>query len=302
MSAAPTITITVPGSTSNCGAGFDTLGMAVNLTNRVTVTHLAGSAEIKPARASDGRAQAMVTAAAELFFKTTKKPAFGFQYQIDGAVPATRGLGSSVTVRAGVVAALDSLADSGLTRPQLVAIVTELEGHPDNAAASILGGFCVARSDPKTGAYIDTVRIEVPDDLVFVTASPLLEVSTHASRGILPAKLPYFDAVRSINSAAYLVAAMATRDYDRLRHAVSDFMHEPYRLLGIPGAAEAIAAGIQGGALTGWLSGSGSSVMCVCRREQGELVQAAMRGVFAAQNQACEAMILSADNQGLRLG
>lgn len=302
MSTPSSVTITVPGSTSNCGAGFDTLGMAVNLANRVTVSRAESGTEIKAARQSDGRAQDMVSTAAALFFKNTGKSAFGFNYRIEGEVPATRGLGSSVTVRAGIIAALDSLSGSGLTKSRMVALVTELEGHPDNAAAGVLGGFCVARSDPDTGAYIDTVRIEVPDELVFVTASPLLEVSTHASRGTLPAKLPYFDAVRSINSATYFVAAMMAGDYDRLRQAVSDYMHQPYRLPGIPGAEEAIVSGIKAGALTGWLSGSGSSVMCVARRAQAEVVLAAMRGVFTTAGQDCEAMILQADNQGLRLG
>lgn len=302
MSTPASVTITVPGSTSNCGAGFDTLGMAVNLANRVTVTRSDSGSGIEPARQSDGRAQEMVSAAAALFFKSTGKSAFGFSYRIEGEVPATRGLGSSVTVRAGIIAALDSLGGSGLTKSRMVALVTELEGHPDNAAAGVLGGFCVARSDPDTGAYIDTVRIEVPDALAFVTASPLLEVSTHASRGTLPGKLPYFDAVRSINSATYFVAAMMSGDYERFRHAVSDYMHQPYRLPGIPGATEAIAAGVKAGALTGWLSGSGSSVMCVVRREQAEVVLAAMRGVFTTAAQACEAQILHADNRGLRLG
>lgn len=301
MSVPDTVTVIVPGSTSNCGAGFDTLGMAVNLSNRVQVTRSKQGTAAHPERDSDGRAQAMVEEAAALFYKTTGADSFGFTYQIDGDVPPSRGLGSSVTVRAGIVAALDALAQTKLARSQITAIVTELEGHPDNAAASILGGFCIARSDPDTGAYIDTVRIEMPKEIVFVTASPLVEVSTETSRGTLPDKLPYFDAVRSINSAAYLVAAVATGDFDRLSHAVGDYMHEPYRLPGIPGAAEAIAEGVRAGAYTGWLSGSGSSVMCVCRHDVGEAVMSAMRSVFSAKNQDCEATILGADNHGMRL-
>lgn len=300
MSQIETVTIRVPGSTSNCGAGFDTLGMAVNVNNTVKVSRVSKGGDPQPQGESDARAQKMVTAAALLYFKTTGFPAFGFTYQIDGEVPPARGLGSSVTVRAGIIAALDALADTKLSRAQIVAMVTELEGHPDNAAASVLGGFCVARSDPHSGAYVDTVRIEVPEDLVFVVASPLSEVSTESSRGTLPETLPYFDAVRSINSATYLVAAMATGDYDRLRHAVSDFMHEPYRLPGIAGAAEAIAAGVKAGALTGWLSGSGSSVICVCRRETGETVLTAMRGALTDLGLEGAAMILQADNTGLR--
>jgi len=300
MSQRDTVTIRVPGSTSNCGAGFDTLGMAVNVSNAVTVSRLADSAEPQAMRDSDARAQEMVTAAATLFFKTTRQTVFGFTYEINGEVPTARGLGSSVTVRAGIIAALDILADTKLTRPQIVAMVSELEGHPDNAASSVLGGFCVARSDPQTGAYIDTIRFEVPEELVFVVASPLIEISTEGSRGTLPKTLPYFDAVRSINSATYLVAAMATGDYDRLKDAVSDFMHEPYRLPGIAGASDALASGVKAGALTGWLSGSGSSVMCVCRREVGAAVLSAMCSALTDQGLECDASILQADNTGLR--
>jgi len=278
--------------------------MAVSVANRVAVSRLATPATelVQPERKSDARAQGMVTEAAKCFFLASKQAAFPFGYRIEGEVPPSRGLGSSVTVRAGIVAALNHLSGAGLSRDELVRLVSELEGHPDNAAAGILGGFCVARSDPQTGGYVDTIRVAVPESLVFVTAAPLLEVSTHASRGVLPQTLPYFDAVRSINSAGYLIAAMLTGDYARLRGAVSDFMHEPYRLPGIPGAAETIAAGEQAGALTGWLSGSGSSVMCAAYREDGPRVLAAMRESFQKLGQSCEAVILHADNEGLRIG
>jgi len=309
------VTVTVPGSTSNFGAGFDTLGMAVSVANRITVSRVEGETvafgigEAAPVggifahaeRESDARAQRMVAAAAARFFEMSGRAVFPFRYRIEGEVPRSRGLGSSVTVRAGVVAALNHLSGAGLSRDDLVRLVSELEGHPDNAAAGILGGFCVARSDPQTGRYVDTIRAAIPQTLVFVTAAPLLEVSTHASRGVLPSTLPYFDAVCSINSAGYLIAAVLTGDYARLRGTVSDFMHEPYRLPGIPGAAETIAAGVEAGALTGWLSGSGSSVMCAAFREDGPRVLAAMRESFAASGQRCEAVILHADNEGLRV-
>lgn len=295
-----TATVSVPGSTSNCGAGFDTLGLAVNLHNRVTVTRNSDG-QATPARTEDGRAQQMVENAAAIFFRQTGAEPFGFGYRIEGEVPPARGLGSSVTVRAGIIAALDAMAGTGLSRDQIVALVTELEAHPDNAAASVLGGFCVARANPQTGAYIDSVRLAVPSDLAFVTASPLVEISTKESRGKLPAHLPYFDAVRSINSATYLVAAMATGEFDRLRHAVSDFMHEPYRLPHIPGAAEAIAAGVKAGAYCGWLSGSGSSVMCVCQRLIAVEINAAICQRLTELGLPCEANILAADNEGLRI-
>lgn len=294
------VTVTVPGSTSNCGAGFDTLGLALALYNRVTLTRASGTAAV-PEGPADGRAQAMVAETAAKYFRTAGLAPAGFQYRIAAEVPVARGLGSSVTVIAGVLAGLDALHGTGWSRHQLVAVATELEGHPDNASAGILGGFCVSRCDPATGGYLGTVRIEVPADLRFVVASPAAELLTKESRGVLPAQLPYFDAVRSINSAAYFTAALATGDYEKLRHAAGDFMHEPYRLPKIPGARAALAAGVAAGAYTGWLSGSGSSVLCLSTAASAAPVGAAMQAAFLAESSAAAVQILAADNAGLRL-
>ena len=97
-----TITVRVPGSTSNCGAGFDTLGLALSLHNYVTLTRLT-TAEIEAERPADARALAMVTETAALFYRTAALPPAGFRYRIEGEVPSARGLGSSVTVIAGVL-------------------------------------------------------------------------------------------------------------------------------------------------------------------------------------------------------
>jgi len=294
------VTVRVPGSTSNCGAGFDTLGLALSVHNRVTVTRTPGSVP-QPERPADARAAEMVAETTAAFLAAAGLAPEGFSFRIEGDVPPARGLGSSVTVIAGVLAGLNVLRGAGLPRERLVALATALEGHPDNASAGILGGFCVSRCDPRSGAYVDTIRVVIPPELVFVVVSPESEMLTKAARGVLPAMLPYFDSVRSINSASYLVAAFATGDFDRLRHAVGDFMHEPYRLPSIPGARAAIDAGCAAGALTGWLSGSGSSVLCVCRRAEVEAVSAAMTAAFRQAGLASVARALTADNEGLRV-
>jgi homoserine kinase len=292
------VTVRVPGSTSNCGAGFDTLGLALDIHNRVSVRLVPGG-KARPERARDGRAQELAEAAASAFFRTARLEPCGFRYRIDGNVPSARGLGSSVTVIAGIAAGLNALLGAGLTRRRLVGVATEVEGHPDNASAGILGGFCVSRCDPVTGAYLETIRFAVPARLAFVVASPGLELLTKESRGALPRKLPYFDAVRSVNSAAFFTAAFAAGDFSLLRHAAGDFMHEPYRLPAIPGAAASIAAGVSAGAHTGWLSGSGSSVLCVCERADSRRVRAAMVRAFSGAGVASVGRILAADNRGL---
>ena len=300
-SAADSVVVRVPASTSNCGAGFDTLGLALGLYNRVTVTRAGGAAPV-PERPTDGRAQGMVVEAAAAFAKVAGWPVAGFRYRIDGDVPPARGLGSSVTVVAGVLAGLDALHGTSLGRRRLVSLVSAIEGHPDNAGASILGGFCVSRSDPATGAYVDSQRFEVPVEIAFGVGSPPFESVTKESRGALPATLPFFDAVKSINSAAYVVAAFASGNFASLKHSAGDLIHEPYRLPRIPGAGDAISEGVSAGAWTGWLSGSGSSVLCVCERPRAEAVSRAMAAAFAGHSMTSEARILAADNEGLRVG
>lgn len=294
------VTVRVPGSTSNCGAGFDTLGMAVNLYNDVTVrrTKQPGA---RPATAAAAAGTAMAAEAAAEFFRRTGVAPFGFVFRIAGDVPMSRGLGSSVTLRAGIVAALNELSGARLDKSALAAIVTALEGHPDNATPAVLGGFCVGRCDPATGELAGVVRQPLGRELVFVVASPAQQLETKKSRGILPKRLPYFDAVRSINSASYVVAAFLTGEYDRLRHAVADFMHEPYRLPRIPGARAAISAGVEAGALTGWLSGSGSSVMCVARPARAREVGRAMVAAFGTAQVKARVYLLRADNHGLKV-
>lgn len=299
MSAGPEqVRVRVPGSTSNCGAGFDTLGLAVRLYNTVTLRRDRGAVPVAE-RAEDARGSAMVAAAARAFFAAAKIPSGGFSYRIDGDVPPARGLGSSVTVIAGVLAGLNALRGEPLARADLVRIATALEGHPDNASAGILGGFCVSRCDPATNAYRDTIRFFVPEGLQFVVCSPATELLTKESRGALPESLPYFDAVRSINSAAYVVAAFASGNFAALRDGGGDFMHEPYRLPKIKGGAESIAAGVAAGAYTGWLSGSGSSVLCVADRASAPAVGEAMVQAFATVAVQSQVRALAADNSGL---
>lgn len=301
-------TARLPGTSANCGAGFDCLALALAVFNRVTVTRLTTSAiqsdshasgwSAVPERDSDAPALDMVLAAARAFGDAARVSGFAFSFRIEGEVPPARGVGSSVTVIGGTAAALNALAASPLSRHQLIAIAARIEGHADNAAAAFLGGFCIARCDPTSNAYIDAIRIPVPETLRCILASPELQLLTKESRGCLPELIPHRLAASCIGSCAYVVAAFATGDYSRLRGAVCDFMHEPHRLPSIPGGGDAIAAGVAAGAYAGWLSGSGSSVMCVCDAAVADAVAASMGAAFSARGVVCDVRSLVADNDG----
>ena len=147
------VTIRVPGSTSNCGAGFDSLGMALSIYNNVTLSR-GDWRGARPAAASDSHGVDMADEAAQLFFVRAGVEEIGYTLAIRGEVPMSRGLGSSVTLRAGVVAALNELTGARLTKDDLCSLVTQLEGHPDNATPAVIGGFCVARCDAHTGELL----------------------------------------------------------------------------------------------------------------------------------------------------
>jgi len=291
----------IPGSTSNCGSGFDTLGLALSLSNTITVER----ADAPPTLSEDkdlARSSEMARLTVQRFFDQSGVEPFTVRIGIEGEVPQARGLGSSVTLRAGILATLSELTGADWSKDDLVKLVTELEGHPDNASASILGGFTVSRFGAEPGDWVKTVRIEIPDTLRFIVVSPEFEVFTSNSRGLLPEELPFGKAVASINNVSCMVAALATGDYKALRGAGEDFIHEPYRLEGIPGASAAIAAGVASGGYTGWLSGSGSSVLCISASKRAEEVAEAMQAAFKAVGLDSVARNLCADNDGLRIG
>lgn len=290
----PSATIRVPGTTANLGPGFDTLGIAVKLYNRVCVTP-AGKpgVRITSVIADDARAGAeqMLGEAAALFFKRTRTAKFGFDISLTGDVPIARGLGSSVTARLGAVAALNELAGTKLDRQGLLELVTELEGHPDNAAPAIFGGFTAA------GMVADSVRLlrcPVPSKLKFVTLIPRFEVSTAKARKLVPMSFSKADTVHNLNRSSLISAAFALGDYEALRGCFDDRVHQPYREQLIPQLSAVIRAGEKAGAIGGWLSGSGSTIMCLTL-EKPEAVASAMR----RQLKDSDVHILTADNGGV---
>lgn len=290
------VCVRVPGSTSNLGPGFDTLGIALRVYNKVRVTVAEGKGpDIVSPIPDDARpgATKLIAEASRLFFRKARAKAFGFDVYLSGDVPIARGLGSSVTVRLGVMAALNELSGAALSRQQLFELVTELEGHPDNAAPATFGAFTASTM---IGREARCVRLKVPPAFRFVTLIPNFEIETAAARKLVPDTFSKADTVHNISRVSLITAAFARGDAEALRGAFSDKVHQPYREKLIPQLSKVIRAGERAGAVGGWLSGSGSTIMCLTTRNADAVAKA-----MARQLPGSETRILAADSTGFRI-
>jgi homoserine kinase len=289
------VTVRVPGTTANLGPGFDTLGVALQIYNDVRLTPNAmGVMRWMSAIDDTGRlgAGSMINEAADLFFRHCGTVPFGCDVSVEGGVPAARGLGSSVTVRLGVVVGLSALAGARFTRQQFLDLVTMLEGHPDNAAPATFGGFTVAG---RVGESVRCLTFPVPTRARFVALIPRFEVKTSEARTLVPDSLSRVDTVHNLNRAALVTAAFASGRLDALRGLFEDRIHQPYRRKLIPQLDDVIRGGESAGAIGGWLSGSGSTIVCLTERNP-EAVGRAMQQAMPNS----DLRILLADPSGVR--
>jgi homoserine kinase len=274
------ITVRVPATTSNLGPGFDCLGVALQLYNFVTV-----------ARASELQAGAMAQQAARSFFRAARCQPFAFSCAVEGQVPRSRGLGSSVTVRLGVLHGLNALLDHPLKRAQIFGLCAELEGHPDNAGPAEFGGFVVTGHNRHQKFPIDP-------RLRFVLLIPNFEIKTAEARRVLPNDVNRLRAVESCGNACVITAAFASGNYQNLHRALTDHLHQPFRAKFVPFLDRVITAAEKAGALGGFLSGSGSTVACVTLHSAEEVAEAMLK---ASGLTDAETRITAADNDGVRI-
>ena len=274
------VLVRVPASTTNFGPGFDCFGAALNLANQIEVSQSEPKEPVP----------ALCEAAGRSFFQSSSIKPFPFTARISGDVPVARGLGSSVTLRLGLVLGLNRLTGEPLNREQILGLVAELEGHPDNAAAALAGGFTIV-VEPGTRH----LRFPIADRLRFVLFVPDFEVRTDAARQVLPKTYPRRDVVANLGRVGIIAAAMATQQYELLSDILDDHLHQPYRLPLVPLLLDVIKAGRTAGALGGFLSGSGSTIICVTERDADRVASAMSTAAKSATGQT---FVLTADNQG----
>jgi homoserine kinase len=243
------IRIEVPASSANLGAGYDVLAAALGLHLTVEVEETGRFRLATDMHLRRDRENLIVRAFERVL------PADRYEFRVSSTIPLSGGMGSSA---AGVVAGLLA-ADHIVGGVEVLTLATGIEGHPDNVAASLLGGLVICE-----GA--DVRRLEMPAELEAVLVIPNRPVRTSLAREAVPAAVPITDAVHNMALVAKLIAGLTTADFELIAAGLGDRLHQPYRAHLYPRSTEIVAQAAAHGALGATISGAGPTVLIWCRR------------------------------------
>jgi homoserine kinase len=246
--------VRVPASSANLGPGYDVLAAAVSLFLELEVEE-AGEFSLDPGGldVSTGRDNLVVRAFESLH------SADGIAFRLRSEVPLARGLGSSAAAIVAGLFAADHLFELALSKEEMLTRATELEGHPDNVAAAIYGGFVIC--GPGEGDAPSAARFDPPGGLEGIAVIPAEEVSTERARGAIPAEVPLADAVANVSAASRLVLGLQRADLDLVAAGLADSIHQPRRRELYPRSMELVDGATELGALGATISGAGPTVL-----------------------------------------
>jgi homoserine kinase len=270
-------TLRIPGSVANLGPGFDTLAVAVQLYLELEVTPLGGANDLVFDFLDckvDGenyieRAFRLLAGQADSF------PSL--RVAVRSEIPMKGGLGSSAAATVAGLRLYEAVTQP-LSPQDLLNAACALEGHPDNVAASLLGGLTISCQLPDRSAF--AVSLDWPESLVLLVLTPDYALSTASSRRVLPAVIPREDAVFNLQRVALLLQALQTGRFALLREALNDRLHQPFRQALVPGLQDAL--GLEHPDLLGvCLSGAGPSIVAFAQNNLDE-VRNVLGCVFAS--------------------
>jgi homoserine kinase len=246
--------VRVPASSANLGPGYDVMAAAVSLWLELEVQE-AGEFSFDPggAEVPSGRENLIVRAFESL------GPSDAIAFRMRSEIPLTRGLGSSAAAIVAGLFAADHLFELGLSKQEMLARASELEGHADNVAASIHGGFVICGADPE--GHPSAARFDPPAELEGIVVVPPEEVSTKLARAAIPEEVPLEDAVANLSSASRLVLGLLQSDLDLVADGLADRLHQDYRQELFPRSMEIVHEARDLGALGATISGAGPTVL-----------------------------------------
>lgn len=292
--------VRVPASTSNLGAGFDCVGVAVDrwLTASVVIDENGDGRGVTMARSGalvnldEPPERDLVHAGFTLVCEARQRPVPNrLDYEVSSTIPVARGLGSSAAALiAGAILASESLG-LDLDREEIAALCAHEEGHADNIGPAVFGGAVLGVATRERKYAFSSLELHREIALVFVV--PELEIATSTARAALPASLPYATAVMAIAKSAALIQGLHTGDAALLAYALDDVVHVPYRRALLPGYDSVVNTAIGAGAFGATLSGSGSAIVALAPIGLASPVGSAMQAEWKRMSKAAEVIIQS---------
>ena len=309
------VSVKVPATSANLGPGFDCLGLALPIYNTVTIeeTVLPGTGieinlmsegeEVIDEAAFDNIPRDennIVYKAVEMLYNSIGQEPSELKINIQSQIPITRGLGSSAAVVVGGLIAANKLLGSPADETALLSIATEVEGHPDNVAPAILGGFVLA-SQEDDGSVIYR-KLDWPQEWDITVCIPDFELSTSIARSVLPEQVPLQDAIFNAKHLAMLIQAVNTKDEKLMQAALKDKMHQPYREKLVPGMKEIMDAfKHEDGVLGCVLSGAGPSMLIISHKYDLDKIKSIVKEIWEAQSIKVEIKTLKIEQKGAEI-
>jgi homoserine kinase len=244
--------VRVPASSANLGPGFDAFAAALALHTEIEVVETGTFAVVTDLAIAKDRRNLAVRGFERLH------PPDRFEFRIRSDIPLSGGLGTSAAAYVAGLLAADHLFELDA---DILSLAGELEGHPDNVAAALLGGFVICADGQAT-------RFDAPTGLEAILVVPHEPVRTREARAALPAEVPMADAVHNVSHASLLVLGLARGDWDLVARGLPDRLHQPYRAHLFPKSADLVARARDLGALGATISGAGPTVLVWCHYEQ----------------------------------
>ena len=302
------LVVRVPGSSANLGPGFDALALAYQLYCTLTFQILEENDHSIPLITMKGclteglpkDQNNLIYTVLSSLWQSDKDILQRVRITIESDIPLGKGVGSSAAAITGSVWAAYALSDQIADNNKVLAKATELEGHADNAAASLLGGLVISGRSSKTRKII-TQKLLWPKDWACIVTVPPYVLSTKKSRAAIPKQIKHIDAVHNVQKVALLVSAVNNRDEEAMSEALFDRLHEPYRAELVPLLA-AVRKQVSDLPVIGCvLSGAGSSVLTIVNQRHKRQVLTCLKDWSNTQSAKPDVLDLEVDQEGLRV-
>ena len=302
------ITIRVPATSANLGPGFDALGLALDLWNDTIIT-LAIEYTVQVngegrERLSGGQNN-MIIQSAQVLAERVGKNLPPFHVDCINRIPLSSGLGSSAAAKLTGMLGANILLGQPFSRDDILNLATELEGHSDNVAPALFGGLVVSTMTENGKVFAHKIDVETNHSPLghfefpfhITVVLPEFHISTEQARNVLPEYIPMRAAAHNISRAMLVTEAFRNGDLELLGKAMTDTLHQPYRLSLIPGAEEVMDAAKQAGASAAALSGAGPSIIAFSSKRDPAIGEA-MKAAFEQAGLQARILQLKMSNYG----